>query len=170
MPFKVLIPQHKKWACGSGFLFYFICFFFFFSSVHVVKTNSVMLACFCRSGPRTSEDVPADAHLEKAPPPSPTPPVPASSTRSASGLQTLHGSDVTCVERWDSQPRRHPGEQSEHWDLYFMCESVWACARLLCPCLFSRLSSLQTCKMWVWGGKVRLFECRTEKIPFIFPV
>lgn len=103
-------PVHSRGSSGSGSLV-------FLFSLYLVKTNSVTVACFCRSGPGTSEDVPADTHLKTTPPSHPPVPVVAAAAAAA------------VVQRPDRRPctvqmyigwamglsaRRHPGHQSEH--------------------------------------------------------
>lgn len=137
-------PANSRGSSGSGSLV-------FLFSLCLVNTNSVTVACFCRSGPGTSEDVPADTHLKTTPPSHP--PVP------------LVAAAVAVVQRPDRRPctvQMYIGwamglsAWTPIWarDLYFTCAPVRACAHFSVNVVF--FLSLQTCKMWLW-----------EKCPFL---
>lgn len=142
-------PVNSRGSSGSGSLvFLFLCTSW--------KQTQWMVSCFCRSGPGTSEDVPADTHLKT--PPSSHPPVPVVAAAAAAVVQRpdRRPCTVQMYIGWAMglSARRHPGHQSEHVTCISTCEPVRACAHFSVNVVF--FLSLQTCKMRLW-----------EKCPFL---
>lgn len=144
-------PVNSRGSSGSGSLV-------FLFSLHLVKTNSVTVACFCRSGPGTSKDVPADTHLKTTPPSHPPVPLVAAAAAAAAVVQRPDRRPCTRsdVHRLSDGTVSQTSPWTPIWarDLYFTCEPVRACAHFSVNVVF--FLSLQTCKMWLW-----------EKCPFL---